>query len=154
MGANHCTGKAFYNKHLCWYVCCNFSTNLKWHKNDYLTFFCNLVPPSPLSHNQTGCGDFKRARKVFVSYDQEVNWTLQCPNLSGLKLFFKFQNFVRQYFWYLKLGRKHVQRCFALSYISFDSLQSRLHLGTVEIKVMFCTQFPPGAFLWCIRLAF
>ena len=59
--------------------------------------------------------------------------------------FLKFQNCV-QYFWYLKLGRKHVQRCFALSYISFDSLQSRLHLGTVEIKVMFCTQISSRSF--------
>ena len=29
----------------------------------------------------------------------------------------------------MKLGSEHVQRCFALSYISFDSQQSRLHLG-------------------------
>ena len=57
-----------------------------------LIFFCNLVPPSPpLSHNQTGCGDFKRARKVFVSCDQEVNWTQQCSNLSDLKLFWNFK---------------------------------------------------------------
>ena len=28
---------------------------------------------------------------MFVSYDQEVNWTRQCPNLSDLKLFWNFK---------------------------------------------------------------
>ena len=71
------------------------------------------MPPSPpFSHIQTGCGDFKRARKVFVSYDQEVNWTLQCPNLSGLKLFFDISKFCSSVFLIFEIGKETCSKVF------------------------------------------
>ena len=45
----------------------------------------------------------------------------------------------------MKLGSEHVQRCFALSYISLDSRQSRLHLGW-RSKWCFVHNFLPELF--------